>query len=139
VAWGMLHKGEKEIALNVFANEAQNHPNNGVPKAGYAIANALLGDLDKGVWAMRRAFRISPESLHYLKLEGQSSAVVGDLIQQYKNNLNSQKSDSAFMIASLNYIRHEYKSADEYVKIATSEGDSSASVINLQRLIDEQL
>ncbi len=137
-AWAMLGSGEKQNALNTFANEAQSNPNNGVPKAGYAMAYASLGDLDKGVWAMRRAFRISPDSLHYINLDAQGSVVVEDLINVYRNDVN-QNPDAAFMVASLSYIHHDYHTANEYAKIATSEGDTSASVNNLQRLINEQL
>ena len=138
-AWQTLGQGQYSAALNVFANEAQSHPDSGVPKAGYALATAANGDLERGVWAMRRAFRIDPDSLHYLQLDEKSHLLVDDLISQYSSYKNDGIADKGFIISALYYLKHDYSAAKKAIINAQQYGDKSSSITNLQRLINQQL
>ncbi len=137
-AWQTLAQGKYSAALNTFAREAQSHPNSGVPKAGYALAIASSGNLKKGVWALRRAFRIDPDSLHYLNLDEKNHSLIDHLIGQYSAQRSDSDVDQAFMESALNYLKHDYPSAKKSIANARQYGDDSPSLTNLQRLIDEQ-
>ena len=138
-AWQTLKQGQYGQALTTFANEAQSNPNSGVPKAGYALAIASKGNLDRGIWAMRRAFRIDPDSLHYLQLDEKGHVVIDNLIGQYCSQENNADVDQAFMVSALYYLKHNYIAAKKSIVSAQKNGDKSSSYTNLQRLIDQQL
>ena len=138
-AWPYLINGQYNEALNTFAEEAQSHPNSGVPKVGYALAIAFSGNLDRGIWAMRRAFRIDPDSLHYLELDEKGHLLIDNLIGQYSTQENDPDLDHAFMVSALYYLKHDYAAAKISIASAQQYGDKSSSFINLQRLIDQQL
>lgn len=138
-AWQTLSQGQYSDALNVFANEAQSHPNSGVPKAGYALATAATGDLERGVWAMHRAFRIDPDSLHYVKLDKTSHRLLDNLIAQYSHHKNNNLGDQDFMISALHYLKHDYLAAKKSITAAQSYGNNNSSIFNLNKLIDQQL
>ena len=138
-AWQTLKQGKYGQALTTFANEAQSNPNSGVPKAGYALATASKGNLDRGIWAMRRAFRIDPDSLHYLQLDEKGHMVIDDLISQYSSQENNTDVDQAFMVSALYYLKHNYIAAKKSIVSAQKNGDKSSSYTNLQKLIDQQL
>ena len=47
---------------------------------GYALAIASNGNLERAIWAMRRAFRIDPDALHYLQLDENGHLLIDNLI-----------------------------------------------------------
>jgi len=139
-AWTILAQGKSRAALRIFAEEAENHPGKGAPKVGYALASASSGDLNRGVWAMRRAFRIDPDSLDYLHFDEKALTVINQLIGKYQVVSLDHRGgpDSAFMVSALNYLRHDYKTAHEALNQAIEGGDKSVSLTNLQKLLREQ-
>jgi hypothetical protein len=138
-AWQTMGQGQYNEALNVFAEEAQSHPDSGVPKVGYAIAIAADGDLERGIWAMRRAFRIDPDSLHYLQLDEKNHSLVDNLISQYSSQKNNGRDDQDFMISALYYLKHDYTAAKKTISDVAQTDSKSSSNINLQKLINQQL
>jgi hypothetical protein len=137
-AWQTLKQGQYGQALTIFANEAQSNPNSGVPKAGYALATASKGNLDRGIWAMRRAFRIDPDSLHYLQFDEKGHGVIDNLIDQYSSQENKTNVGQAFMVSALHYLKHDYVAAKKAIASAKQYGDKSTSLANLQRLVNQQ-
>lgn len=140
LGWRLLRQNNPREALDVFATQAGKNHNDGVPKVGYALSAAMQGDLNKAAWAMRRAFRIDPDSLHYMKIDASLRTSIDTLLAEYRNQLNHTQGnrhfDVAFMIAALNYLIHENDAA----RIAIGEsvdklGDNSPSALNLQRLV----
>ena len=139
LAWQTLAEGQYRAALNSFAGEAQSHPNSGVPKAGYALATASGGNLERGIWAMRRAFRIDPNSLHYIQLDEKGHLLIDNLIAQYSSQKNDTDAGQSFMISALHYLKHDYDAAKKSITNAQQYGDESSSSTNLQSLVDMQL
>ncbi|MBI4005526.1 MAG: hypothetical protein HY356_02555 [Gammaproteobacteria bacterium] len=139
--WTVLAQGELQTALDIFAKDAEYFPNAGIPKVGYAIAAAAAGDLTQGVIAMREAFHIDPDSIHYLQFDDKVLAIINDLIDIFEDSLqeNAKQPDEAFMLSALNYLKHDYGSAHEAIGRAIMDGDNSPSVYNLHVLIDEEL
>ncbi|GJM04436.1 MAG: hypothetical protein DHS20C09_04270 [marine bacterium B5-7] len=140
-AWDLLSQGQASSALTIFAKEAESNPKAGIPKVGYALAAASTGDLNTGVWAMRRAFQIDPDSLHYLHLDKASLDVINNSIEQYQYSLEQEDklSNEAFMVSALNYLKHDYVASNTAVEHAIENGDKSVSVRNLQRLINAEV
>ena len=140
LGWRLLGQNNPREALDVFATQAGRNHNDGVPKVGYALSAAMQGDLNKAAWAMRRAFRIDPDSLHYLRIDVLLRTSIDMLLAQYHNQLNyaqgNRHVDVAFMIAALNYLIHENDAARVAIEASVDKlGDNSPSALNLQRLV----
>lgn len=142
LGWQLLAQNNSKEALGVFAGQAGRHQEDGVPKVGFALSTAMQGDLDRAVWAMRRAFSIDPNSLHYVNIEQSLRVSIGNLIAEFnlrlRNSGGNRYSDAAFMVAALNYLIHN----DEAARIAIEEavdkaGDSSQSALNLRNLVKQ--
>ena len=138
--WRLLAQNRTREALNFFAGQAGRYQKDGVPKVGYALSTAMQGDLDRAAWAMRRAFRIDPNSLHYVNIEQPLRISIGNLIAEYNARLDysdgSGNSDSAFMIAALNYLLHDKNTARKAIEEAMGKaGDNSQSALNLYNLV----
>ena len=133
--WTLLAGGEQRSALKTFSTQAQNDPKNGTLKVGFALATAETGDLDRGVWAMRRAVRIDPDALHYLTLDKNVQGIVKKLIHRYEDDgyHTLEATDRDFMIASLYYLLHNADAADQVL----SDQDTHTSAQNLDRLIQQ--
>lgn len=140
LGWRLLAQNSPREALDVFAAQGGYRPKDGVLKVGYALSAAMQRDLDKAAWAMRGAFRIDPDSLHYLKIDASLRASIETLLDEYHIQLNyaqgNRHFDVAFMIAALNYLIHEIAAARAAIAESVENlGDNSPSAINLQRLV----
>ena len=132
--WRQLANGEYLEALNIFATQTRFEPNDGTLMVGYALAAAETGDLHMGVWAMRSAFRIDPESLNNLTLDARLEVIVKDLITKYMNDRQDTLAMVAreFMISSLYYLLGDNESAGKSLPV----DDTDSSTKNLSRLIE---
>ncbi|MDQ6960193.1 MAG: hypothetical protein Q9M27_04110 [Mariprofundaceae bacterium] len=138
--WKLMKNNHPNEALNAFAIEAQDHPAKGMPKVGYALASAETGQLDRGVWAMRRALRFDPESLHYVAVDQSLQTRIRALIHRYDYDSASAKStDAAFMRASLHYLIRESTEAKHAMDQVVQGRDDTVSAKNLKKLIHETL
>ncbi len=123
-------------ALRVFGDEATRRPTKGAPKIGYALAAALNGDLAKGVRAMRRALRIDPDALHYVRIEEGLRSRIEGLVERYAALERSR--DSNFMLAALHYLLHDLDSAERAIKLVVVAGDGPRGTVNLRDLISQE-
>ena len=105
-AWLLLSNGRISKALQLFARESESHPKRAAPKAGYALANAMSGKLDKGVGAMRRAFRIDADGMHHVDIDDRLRPRIKRLLHNYRYSTSgySHNKDEAFMTAALHYL-----------------------------------
>ncbi|MFT7460533.1 MAG: hypothetical protein ACI909_003221 [Planctomycetota bacterium] len=138
-AWELLLQGQTRIALKQFSNDAMIYPKSGLPKIGYALAAAASGDLKQGVAAMRRAYKIDPESLHYYQVDHRLLPLVDNLIGQYQYSLSQRgrRKDEAFMVAALSYLIHDYPTAHQAMERAKRDGDRSPGLRNLGNFLEE--
>jgi len=136
--WQLLRNNHLNDALNAFATEAETHPTKGMPKVGYALASAGAGQLDRGVWAMRRALRFEPEALHYMNVDQSLQTRIRKLIHRYDYDSASAKAtDAAFMRASLHYLLRESTEARHAMDQVVQAHDDTVSAKNLNKLIRE--
>jgi hypothetical protein len=135
VGWLQLANGEYLDAQNTFSAQARIEPNDGTLRVGYALAVAETGDLHKGVWAMRSALRIEPESLNNLILDASLQNIIRNLITQYIDDRDNTLAIVArdFMIASLYYLLGDDESAGKRLPVK----DTDSSTKNLGLLIEQ--
>lgn len=135
LGWLQLANEEYLDALSTFSAKARIEPNDGTLRVGYALAAAETGDLHKGVWAMRSALRIDPESLNNLILDASLQSIIRNLINQYTDDRHDTLAIVArdFMIASLYYLLGDDESAGKTLPVK----DTDSSTKNLGRLIEQ--
>ena len=138
--WNLLRTGRPAEAADVFGQLAQENPAKGNPKIGYAVAAAELGDLDKGIWSMRRALRSDPEALRYVAVDDQLRPKVERVVRRYEQSPRYQREDpgGSFMLAALYYLMGDLDAAQGAIKRNLSSDDTSTSAENLKRLIAEE-
>ena len=136
--WSLLAKGRTKRAKNVFFSQAASNPKAGQPKVGYALSAALLGDLDRGVWAMRRALSSDTDSLHYVDVNEALRPQLYELVHDYqeRSDRSARDPDAAFMASALYYLLDDNDAARVAISQAVDSGDDSASAANLRRLLD---
>ncbi len=131
--WDLLAKGRPTEALSKFSVAEQSDANNGLAKLGYALATAASGDYERGVYAMRRAFREASGALTNIQLHADLKPTVHGLLYAYQENPDNR--EHAFMAAALAYLLHETSAATQAINDARKTGDRSASARNLQNMI----
>ncbi len=139
--WARLAEGRYSQALSIFAAQASGRPNEGRPKVGFALSAAAGGDLRRGVWAMRRAMRIDPNSMHYMTIDQPLRSRVEQLVTRYNDDAGRtvRNAEAAFMLASLHYLLGDMNSARNAVDQAVADGDPNSSTSNLKHLIGVDL
>ena len=135
LGWLQLSNGEYTKARDTFSSLARKESNDGSFRIGYALAAASIGDLHKGVWAMRSALRIDPDSLNHFMTDGYLQGIVLDLIYRYEDEDHHTLATTArkFMIASLYYMLGDDESAGNILPV----NDKDSSTRNLLRLIEQ--
>lgn len=138
--WALIAADEAGAARNAFAIEAESHPDEGLPKAGYAISSAALGDDARAHRAMRRALRFEPKALHDVPVDDPLRDRLGALIERYEQRIRDGHGspDDQFMVAALAYVRGDYELAEARVDGAVESGDSDPTTLALKGLIAEQ-
>ena len=133
LGWTQLSSGDYPEALETFSKLARYEPNDGSVWIGSALASAMNSDLHKGVWAMRSALRIEPDSLYYLTIDSELEGVLLDLVNQYRNDEQHTLATTAreFMLASLYYLLGDDESAGKILPV----NDKDISTRNLRRLV----
>lgn len=135
--WDDLSSGRTNRALRKFGDDAQSYPNSGLPKLGIALSSAAAGNDRDGVYAMRRAFRLDPDTMRHYRLDGSMQGLVNNLIGQYEYDLRQggRRQDQAFMLASLHYLNGDYGNAGRALERAERDGDRSRSLRNLKEFV----
>jgi len=131
--WSLLAEGRYPSAAAAFGQQAQLGPQAGEPKVGYALAAAAAGDLETGLWAMRRACRLDPRSMETIALDANTQPVVEGLVSRYEV---AQTSGAPFMRASLHALLRQWEPAQQAINTAVTGGDRQVSTVNLKRMLD---
>ena len=139
--WDLLARGRKHEALLQLATEAKIRPKSGGTKVGYALAAAVSGRLERGVWAMRRALRTDPYGVRDVQIDDRLRSQVEGLIDQYAYTYESPEEavDGAFMSAALHFLLRDVELADDAITAAVRSDDRKSSTENLQHMIKEAL
>lgn len=131
--WKHLKSGHAGQAMKIFAIQSQQNLNTGVPRVGFALAAATNGELDRGIWSMRRAVKMDPGSLDQIAIDDQLEPLIEELNKKYKSGIidNPEQTHVSFMIAALSYLQQDYSTAQNYIV----DTDLSPSTRNLRQLL----
>lgn len=132
--WDKLAKGDAGHALDIFAVQSQQQLHNGVPRIGFALAAAAIGDRDRGMRAMRKAVSMDPNALQNLTLNPDVFATIDFLQGEYSRAIQSDNNntDDAFMLATLSVMKNDFATAQELM----NNTDTSNSAKNLRELLE---
>jgi hypothetical protein len=136
-AWRMLGSGRLSSSQYAFSSLALMRPDEGMPRAGYAISMALQGDFVQAVWGMRRAFRAD----RHWRLVVPENAAVEHRLHGLATRLGHDapegmtRTDAFFMLAAVHYLRRDFEAAEQAVMSAIERGDRDLSVLVLRSLI----
>lgn len=139
--WALLRADQSRKALNAFAAEAEQYPQRGLPKIGYALASAANNDLTKAAWAMRHAINTDPTALATLSQDDSTHRRIDHLIAIYNTRITDgyTRSDDRFMVAALQTLKLNYRAAQTAITQALSHGDNAQATSTLQRFIDQRV
>ena len=136
-AWQKLAEGNDSDALYLFGREAEADTQRAIPKVGFSLAAAGLGELDKSVWAMRRALYTDASSVHYAPIDEAVAARIWELVVRFEPqpSYDAGDMDDYFMLAALHYLVGDIPAADAHIRRAIEKADVSRSTANLAELI----
>ena len=133
--WDRLTMGRSEYAMDIFAIQSQQQPDNGLPRLGFALAAAKKGETARAARAMRRAVRLDAEALDRLPVNRKLKTTLADLSADNPPDIPDADPDRAFLRATLFYLQEDYTSARQQL----ARNDTSDSARALRRLIQNQL
>ncbi len=139
--WKLFGDGNNERALSAFSDAAGKDPEDGVARIGVALATAAGGNLERGVWAMRRALRVDAAAARYAPIDDDVAERIDAVAGTYRNLPESalDPKDRAFMLAALYYLVDKKQLALTNVRNAVAAGDDSRSASELELLLRQQV
>ncbi|MEM8864245.1 MAG: hypothetical protein AAGF31_01710 [Planctomycetota bacterium] len=139
--WKLLEEGKPHEAKKVFQQEIADNPKAGIPKIGFALAVADYGKLEKGAWAMRRAFAVDPENVANMMLEDLMRGVVERVTRAYEDDAdeNGLDADNTFMMVALYQMQGEPEMAEMAIAEIDDEDAKKTSTANLVALVESEM
>jgi hypothetical protein len=137
----MLVAGEHLEARRAFRAHAEMDPGAALPRAGYALAAALMDDHVTAVDEMRRAFRGDPAALHPLRQDARLEPVLRTLADRNRARVKHDRGDvdAWFMIAAACFLGAQDSLGYFAVDSAIGNGDMDESAFNLKALLEAEL
>ena len=136
--WSDLSRGRPRSAFRYFSHAASANPEDALPKVGYSIASAMLGDHHRAAWAMRRALNTDPYSISSIRLDAALLKRIDHLAENYADKADRMSDYNAdFMLASLSFLIHDNDLAQVAIHAAIEHGDTSNAARTLQGMIPE--
>ncbi len=129
-AWAALGNYQTDQALDSFAYQRQQNPQNAVPKVGYALATALTGETEKAARTMDLALAGDVTDLHYFQADANTQLVLDDVLMNYANQ--------PLMRATVLYLMQDYLAADAAVSESLNHCNDCRGEQNLQHLIQRK-
>ncbi len=139
VAWTLLASGSDSAALRQFARIAGRQPTAVMPKIGYSLSAAGMGDLSNAARAMRRVLRVDPDALREVELEYRLRLRLETMRTDYLRRLAQfdHDRDGAIMLAALCYLLREDETARHAIRYLKGAGANGPETKNMERLILE--
>ncbi len=130
--WQKLDAQRPVEAMQIFAVQSQQQLRAGLPRVGFALAAALNGELDRGIWSMRQAMQREASALNQLTVTESLAKQLQLLHQNYASTDVTTPEHDAFMLAALSYLQQDYTEARQYL----DQADNSTSSRALRKLIE---
>jgi hypothetical protein len=127
-----LSQDDPKRAVTVFSELAKAKPELALPKLGYALAMSELGELELGVWAMRRAVRTDPDALRDPRIDPALRPRIQALLGIYHPaeehaETVAHDEDAHFMVAALLWVLGDEAGASSATTWAIRDGDELES------------
>ncbi len=135
--WRLLERGDYGSARDAFGVVAEARRDDARPRIGYAIASAALGDEAAAAAALRRALVVEPEGFA-LPTASEDLLPVVERVSRTLRAMGGEGStdhDRWLVIAALDYLRGEFATAREAIKLSRSFGETHLGAKNLWRLL----
>jgi hypothetical protein len=136
-AWRILADGREKLAFTAFGELCSEYPGHAQYKLGYSLAAAGAGNDRTAIWAMRRTFALAASGVGPIPINANLARVL-DRIAAYYADLAAApmtNRDANFMLAAVNYLRHDIEGALQAVETARAYGDLNRSTINLRHIL----
>lgn len=116
--WTYLAQGQSRLAIDEFIKEITANTNAGIPKLGFALATAELGDTEQAVWALRRAFEFDPDSVSDVVLDGELRPMLQRMTSRYEQEVENSgtNENNTLLLATLYQLRGDVEGAEFMVK-----------------------
>ena len=139
--WNHLAGKNFVNARNAFVNDIAVNKSAGSARVGFALAAASNGELDKGVWAMRRAFDQNSNDVASMMLDDGVKDTVVDVTRLYEERMEKggNKNDDAFMLTALYQMQGDPEMASMAMEYVVTDGQLDAAARNLKRLVDSEM
>jgi hypothetical protein len=138
--WALYRNNRAREAVDIFARQAEQSPNAGLPKIGYALSQASIGNDDKAAWAMRKALQYDAVSLDRVPQDVTTQQSIDQLLARYVARAEGfARADDPFMIAALRYIERDYAGARDAAEAAAKLNADDTALRTLQAMIDQRL
>lgn len=138
--WALYRNNRAREAVDIFARQAEQSPNAGLPKIGYALSQAAIGNDDKAAWAMRKALQYDAGSLDRVPQDVTTQQSIDQLLARYVARAEGfARADDPFMIAALRYIERDYAGARDAAEAAAKLNADDTALRTLQAIIDQRL
>ena len=139
--WTQLANGQPVAARTSFANDIAAGGSPGIARVGFALAEADAGDLDRGVWAMRRAFTADKDMAASLMMDDSMSELVARVTRLYEQRMEEKgnNSEDAFMLAAMYQLQGDPEMAMMAMDYALKANDTQVSTTNLSQLIESEM
>lgn len=135
--WSLLAGGDYSRAARIFGAKSSASKSDAPSRVGYALSAAGMGRWEAASWAMRRAFAADAEAAGFIPLEGTLSHRVDELAKAARERAKVRPSgDAHFMVAALEYLRHDEAAAQAAAREAMAIGDRQPSTEKLLTLVD---
>ena len=139
VAWTLLASGSDRAALRQFARLAGRQPDDLMPKIGYSLSAAGMGDLSNAARAMRRVLRMDSDALREVELEHRLRLRLETMRTDYLRRLArfDHDRDGAIMLATMCYLLREDETARHAIRYLRAARANGPETSNIERLVLE--
>ena len=135
--WELLNGGNAREARRLFARQIDQHPNDGLPQIGYAIASTLIDRKLEAISMMRRALKNDAEAIVEIPQAQGVMTAIDDALNEYiaMSDRRADSVDAQFMIAAMRFMLGDTSRAFYAIDRAADWGDKDASAANLHAII----
>ena len=136
-AWRILADGRKQLAFTAFGELCSEYPDHAQYKLGYSLAAAGAGNDRTAIWAMRRTFALAANGIGPIPINANLAKMLDRVAAYYADSAATPMTnrDANFMLAAVNYLRHDIDGALQAVEAARAYGDLNRSTINLRHIL----
>ncbi len=136
--WRRFGNDREGRSRRAFSNAIDLRPRASGARAGLAVVEARAGYTRAAAKQMRRAFGSRGIGINHTPQSRRVSRSLAHLADQlrYENRHYGPSADRLFLIASVEYLRHDYQASRRAARRAYRQGDDSRALHELLEIVD---